>query len=67
MPRVSPTPRISHARLQARIPLATATGRATGDITADLRGTLAPRTTKGDGAVTDPAKVAELLRAIDWP
>jgi integrase len=44
---------------------AIATGRATRDITADLRGALAPRTTKNYAAVTDPAKVGELLRAID--
>jgi integrase len=44
---------------------AIATGRATRDITADLRGALAPRTTKNYAAVTVPAKVGELLRAID--
>lgn len=44
---------------------AIATGRATRDITADLRGALAPRTTKNYAAVTDPAKVGALLRAID--
>ena len=44
---------------------AIATGRATRDITADLRGALAPRTTKNYAAVTDPKKVGELLRAID--
>jgi integrase len=44
---------------------AIATGRATRDITADLRGALAPRTTKNYAAVTDPTKVGELLRAID--
>lgn len=44
---------------------AIATGRATRDITADLRGALAPRTTKNYAAVTDPAKVGELPRAID--
>ena len=44
---------------------AIATGRATRDISADLRGALAPRTTKNYAAITDPAKVVELLRAID--
>lgn len=44
---------------------AIATGRATRDISADLRGALAPRTTKNYAAITDPAKVGELLRAID--
>ena len=42
-----------------------ATGRATRDITADLRGVLAPRTTKNYAAITDPVQVGELLRAID--
>jgi hypothetical protein len=44
---------------------AIATGRATRDISADLRGALAPRATKSYAAITDPAKVGELLRAID--
>ncbi|MGH8320243.1 MAG: tyrosine-type recombinase/integrase [Steroidobacteraceae bacterium] len=44
---------------------AIATGRATRDITADLRGALAPRTTQNYAAITDPTKVGELLRAID--
>jgi integrase len=44
---------------------AIATGRATRDITADLRGALAPRTTEHHAAITDPLKVGQLLRAID--
>jgi integrase len=44
---------------------AIATGRATRDISADLRGALAPRTTEHLGAITDPLKVGRLLRAID--
>lgn len=44
---------------------AIATGRAGRDITADLRGALAPRVTKNFAAITEPAKVGELLRAID--
>ncbi|MGH8296524.1 MAG: tyrosine-type recombinase/integrase [Steroidobacteraceae bacterium] len=44
---------------------AIATGRARRDITADLRGALAPRNTKNFAAITEPAKVGELLRAID--
>jgi integrase len=44
---------------------AIATGRAEHDITADLRGALAPVVTKNRAALTDPARVAELLRAID--
>ncbi|MGP0056492.1 MAG: tyrosine-type recombinase/integrase, partial [Steroidobacteraceae bacterium] len=44
---------------------AIATGRATHDITADLRGALAPVVTTNHAAITDPARVGELLRAID--
>ena len=44
---------------------AIATGRAERDITADLRGALAPVPTKNRAAITDPARVGELLRAID--
>lgn len=44
---------------------AIATGRAEHDISADLRGALAPVVTKNRAALTDPARVAELLRAID--
>jgi hypothetical protein len=44
---------------------AIATGRAKHDIAADLVGALAPRTTTHHAAITDPVKVAELLRAID--
>ena len=44
---------------------AIATGRAERDITGDLRGALAPVPTKNRAALTDPARVGELLRAID--
>jgi integrase len=44
---------------------AVATGRATRDITADLRGALPPVQKRHFAALTDPAKVAELMRAID--
>ena len=44
---------------------AIATGRAEHDITADLRGALAPVVTRNRAALTDPARVAELLRAIE--
>ena len=44
---------------------AIATGRAKHDIAADLVGALAPRTTRHLAAITDPAKVGALLRAID--
>jgi integrase len=44
---------------------AIATGRADRDPAADLRGALAPIVVKNHAAITDPAKVGELLRAID--
>jgi len=44
---------------------AIATGRAEHDVTADLRGALAPVVTKSRAALTDPSRVGELLRAID--
>lgn len=44
---------------------AVATGRATRDITSDLRGALQPVVVTNFAAITDPRKVGELLRAID--
>lgn len=44
---------------------AIATGRAKHDISADLKGALAPKATQNYAALTDPARVGELLRAID--
>jgi len=44
---------------------AIATGRAERDLTADLRGALPPAKHKHHSAITDPEKVAGLLRAID--
>lgn len=44
---------------------AVATGRASRDITADLQKALPPIQKQHYSAVTEPAKVAELLRAID--
>jgi integrase len=44
---------------------AVATSRAERDITADLRGALTTATTKNYAAVTDPAAIGALLRAID--
>lgn len=41
------------------------TGRALRDVTSDLRGALTPSITKHMPALTEPAQVAELLRAID--
>jgi integrase len=43
---------------------AISTGRAKHDPTADLRGALAPVVTTSRAAITDPAKVGDLLRAI---
>lgn len=44
---------------------AVATGRAQRDPTADLRGVLPPVRHENFASITDPEKVAELLRAID--
>lgn len=44
---------------------AVATGRADRDCTSDLRGALTPVTSTPRAAITDPAKIADLLRAID--
>ena len=44
---------------------AIATGRAEHDISGDLRGALPPSRGKHLAAVTDPAQVAEMLRAMD--
>jgi integrase len=43
---------------------AVATGRAVRDPTVDLRGALAPVVTRHHAAITEPAKVGELLRSI---
>jgi integrase len=43
---------------------AIATGRAERDITADLRGALTPVTVTNFPAITEPKRIAELLRAI---
>jgi len=44
---------------------AIATGRAKNDPTSALRGALAPVVSTSRAAITDPAKIGELLRAID--
>jgi integrase len=44
---------------------AVATGRADHDISADLRGALAPAKTEHFAATTDPKKLAGILRAMD--
>lgn len=53
------------ARMGQVFRYAIAHGNATRDPTADLRGALAPIVSKSHAAVTDPAQVAELLRALD--
>jgi integrase len=52
-------------RISQVIRYAIATGRAERDITADLRGALTPIKTKNHAAITEPAQVGALLRAID--
>jgi integrase len=44
---------------------AVATGRAKGDVTRDLRGSLTPWKPQHYASITEPDKVGELLRAID--
>lgn len=44
---------------------AVASGRATHDVAADLKGALAPVTTTNFASITDPKRVGELMRAID--
>jgi len=44
---------------------AIATGRATRDITSDLRGALAPVVVENRAAITEPQKIGALLRSID--
>ena len=44
---------------------AIATRRATRDVTQDLRGALAPVVTTNHAAITEPRRIAELLRAIE--
>lgn len=44
---------------------AIATGRAERDASADLRGALTPVATEHFAAITEPARIGELLRAID--
>lgn len=44
---------------------AIATGRAERDPSADLRGALAPVVSQSHAAITEPARIGELLRAID--
>lgn len=53
------------ARMGQVFRYAIAHGTATRDPTADLRGALAPVVSKSHAAVTDPAQVADLLRALD--
>jgi integrase len=53
------------ARMGQVFRYAIAHGTAKRDPTADLRGALAPIVSKSHAAVTDPAQVADLLRALD--
>lgn len=53
------------ARMGQVFRYAIAHGNATRDPTADLRGALAPVVSRSHAAVTDPAQVADLLRALD--
>jgi integrase len=52
-------------RISQVLRYAIATGRAERDPTADLRGALAPLIVTNHASLTDPARVGELLRAID--
>lgn len=52
-------------RISQILRYAIATGRAERDVTADLRGALTPIKVKNHAAVTEPAEVGALLRAID--
>ncbi|WP_175891466.1 MULTISPECIES: tyrosine-type recombinase/integrase [Burkholderia] len=54
-----------HANIGQVCRYAVATGRASRDVTADLRGALPPVQQEHMAALTDPKQVAELLRAID--
>src|SRR3546814_17159898 len=53
------------ARMGQVFRYAIADGTATRDPSADLRGALAPVVSRSHAAVTDPAAVADLLRALD--
>jgi integrase len=53
------------ARMGQVFRYAIAHGTATRDPTADLRGALAPVVSRSHAAITDPAMVGELLRALD--
>src|SRR3546814_15058408 len=53
------------ARMGQVFRYAIAHGTATRDPSADLRGALAPVVSRSHAAVTDPAAVADLLRALD--
>ena len=52
-------------RISQTLRYAIATGRAEHDVTADLRGALTQVKTEHFAAITEPARVGELLRAID--
>lgn len=49
----------------ARYAISAGLGHLQHDVSADLRGAIAPKVTENHAAITDPAKVGALLRAID--
>jgi len=58
-------PRARSGLLTRFLRYAIATGRAERDISADLRGALVPVVSRNHAAITDPAGIGALLRAID--
>ena len=58
-------PRTGPIKTAARFRYAIATGRASRDPSVDLRGALPPAKHEHFASITEPAKVGELLRAID--
>lgn len=66
--RIARPPETAHRvkqRIGAVLRYAIATGPATHNCTADLRGALTPVTSTARAAITDPAKIRDLLAAID--
>lgn len=62
---INETARRTKQRCGQVLRYAIATGRAQHDISADLRGALAPVVSKHHAAITDPTQIGELLRAVD--
>jgi integrase len=60
------TARRARQRISQVMRFGVATGRCKRDVTVDLRGALTPRgKPKSHAAITDPARIGQLLRAID--